>query len=42
MLAWAHSGGAGVSLASAFGLDDLIRVLIDESHQNTSAKDMYG
>lgn len=42
MLAWAHSGGAGVSLAAGFGLDSIIRLLVDECGQNTSARNMWG
>lgn len=42
VLAWANSGGAGVSLAARFGLDTLIRRLVDECGQNVFAKNVFG
>jgi Cdc6-like AAA superfamily ATPase len=42
MFSWALSGGAGVSLAASFGLDNTIRRLVDDCGQNMSAKNMHG
>lgn len=42
--AWAYSGGAGISIAAAFGLTELLKVLINENKDNLclDARNMYG
>ena len=43
MQMWAISGGAGISLAAAFGLTDLIKLLISRTPApKLNAKNMYG
>ncbi|KAK5439601.1 hypothetical protein LTR34_000569 [Exophiala xenobiotica] len=42
--AWAYSGGAGILIAAAFGLTELLKVLINENKDNLclDARNMYG
>ncbi|EXJ74159.1 uncharacterized protein A1O5_02453 [Cladophialophora psammophila CBS 110553] len=42
--AWAYSGGAGISLAAAFGLTELLKILIAANQYNLrlDARNMYG
>lgn len=42
VIAWAKSASVGVSLAAKFGLDTLLRRLVDECGQNIFAKNVFG